>query len=73
MNQNERMKRFGVSSEIWESIRAMELKPYALKEINEMTELISKLYLGHCNHKRYFLDEIVIDFIEDQHEIIYFN
>ena len=48
-----------------QNIRAMELKPQAIKTINEMTEIISKLYLSSITAKRHILEELVLDFIED--------
>jgi hypothetical protein len=38
VSQREKMERYAVSSEIRENIRAMELKPHAIKEITEMAE-----------------------------------
>lgn len=73
LSQNERLKRFAVSNDTREGIRAMELKPQAIREISEISDQIIKFYMSHLIAKRKQLDQIVLDFIEDTTSTIYFT
>ena len=51
----------------------MELKPYAIQEINHMVDDLYKLFDTYLRSKKYILREIVLDFLEDENGVIHFS